>query len=254
MAAERTGVGFINQRDMGVALFGFIGYTIARPDYFKIPMDQANVEALCHVWRVFGYMLGIEDEFNLFQGDLKTIKSRSRAILRHIITPALMRAPEKFEQMSFAAMDGLRSLFPEVNVDTMRFLSNVLNDVPGFYLTEEKRLVQLEYVKRYPHYVRDDEEEVNAIQKDIEENVETCSAFGRLSLFQRCNVRFTSFYVGDISGGTDGLRRFGNRLMKAKFHFLLKYPVIAIWRFGKDRAYIDNSIMEGYLKSQGKEE
>lgn len=254
MAAERSGVGFINQWDMGVALFAFIGYTIARPDFFKIPMDQEGVEALCHVWRVIGYMLGIADEFNVFQGDFKTIQLRSKAILNHIVTPAFMRAPEKFEQMSFAAMDGLRSVFPEVNVLTMRFLSNVLNNVPGYYLNEENRLVQLEYVKRYPHYVDDDGDKVNAVQKDIEENVGVCSAFGRLSLFQRCNTRFTAFFVGDIAGGTDKVRRFANALMKNKFLLLLKYPVIAKWRFGQEHAYVDNSIMQSYLREKGKVE
>lgn len=250
MVAEKTGIGFINQRDMGLTLFSLFGYTIVHPDFFKVPIDTEGFLALCHVWRVIGHLLGIADEFNVFQGDVNLIQKRSRAFLNHIITPTFMNLPKNFEHMSFALMDGLRSIIPEINVPIMRFFSNVLNNVPGYYLKEESRLYQIKYVKRFPHYVAEDTDKVIQVQKDIDENVEVCSAFGKLSLFQRCNIRFTAFLVGDIGGKSNILRRISNLISKERLYFMLKYPIIAKWRFGEEYAYVDNSIMESYLKAK----
>lgn len=235
---------------MGLTLFSLFGYTIVHPDFFKVPIDTEGFLALCHVWRVIGNLLGIAEEFNVFQGDINLIQKRSRAFLDHIITPTFMRLPKNFEHMSFALMDGLRSIIPEINVPIMRFFSNVLNNVPGYYLNEESRLYQKRYVKRYPHYIAEDIERVMQVLKDIEENMGVCSAFGKLSLFQRCNLRFTAFLVGDIGGKSNILRKISNVLSRGRLYFMLKYPFIAKWRFGEENAYVDNSIMESYLKAK----
>lgn len=251
MAAEKAGVGFMNQRDMSVALFAFIGYTITRNDFFELPKDEENMTAVTHVWRIIGNLLGIADEFNIFQGDLKTIRLRSQAVFQHIITPAFVHAPEKFESMSYAAIEGLRSVVPELNINSLRFMANVLNNVPGYYLTEQDRQAQLEYLRKYPHYFEEGGQ-LKEIIHDIKNHPETCSAYLKLPFSQKLNLKVGNFYIVNVCGRSSSLRVIANKIVKGKFNFLIKYPILAIVKYGKDMAYVDNSIMNSYLRDQKK--
>lgn len=48
--------------DMALTQFGFMGYLLTNPTYLGIyGAKEKDVEAVVHVWRVLGYMLGIED-------------------------------------------------------------------------------------------------------------------------------------------------------------------------------------------------
>lgn len=48
---------------MAITQFGFMGLALARTDFFGIyDTDADDLKCFVHVWRVVGYVLGIEDE------------------------------------------------------------------------------------------------------------------------------------------------------------------------------------------------
>lgn len=53
----------INQRDMALTQFGFMGFALVRST--KVGIHDATEDELkgfIHLWRVVGYVLGIEDK------------------------------------------------------------------------------------------------------------------------------------------------------------------------------------------------
>lgn len=240
---------------MVLTLFSYVVYPIVGTDFIAFPEEAEKMVPLCHFWRVIGSMLGIDDQFNVYNGDMATTKSRCQALLKHVFTPAFLNPSAKFEEMCFAALDGLWCLFPEINVESFRFTMNLLNNVPGYYLTEADRQAQLRYLKEYPHYAGD-EGKLKVILKDIEENPDICSDYWKKSHLQRFIIRITPFlkcYVYGKRGVNGILMRFVQAFVKLRFHFMVKYPLIAIFRFGRGKAYVDNSIMDNYLKMKSGE-
>lgn len=58
----KANVGRISQMDMALTQFGFIGFSVVRGEYLGINNPNENdIKAFIHVWRVIGYLFGIED-------------------------------------------------------------------------------------------------------------------------------------------------------------------------------------------------
>lgn len=57
-----VGLNRITQKDMALTQFGFMGYALARPKEIGIyNATREELESLIHIWRVVGYILGMED-------------------------------------------------------------------------------------------------------------------------------------------------------------------------------------------------
>lgn len=53
----------INQKDMALTQFGFMGFALVRNKMVGIhEATEEEWKAFVHVWRVIGYILGIEDK------------------------------------------------------------------------------------------------------------------------------------------------------------------------------------------------
>lgn len=58
-----AGLSQITQKDMALTQFGFLGYALARPQEIGIyNATREELEGLIHIWRVVGYILGIDDK------------------------------------------------------------------------------------------------------------------------------------------------------------------------------------------------
>ncbi|KYN07608.1 PREDICTED: uncharacterized protein LOC108780209 [Cyphomyrmex costatus] len=68
---KKAGVGEIQQRDMVLTQFGFLGYTFTASKYFGLNNTLEENEAFNHFWRVNGYMLGITDNLNICRKNAK---------------------------------------------------------------------------------------------------------------------------------------------------------------------------------------
>lgn len=48
---------------MAITQFGFMGYIVTKPKLVGIHYyDKEDMEAFVHVWRVIGYLMGVEDQ------------------------------------------------------------------------------------------------------------------------------------------------------------------------------------------------
>lgn len=48
---------------MALTQFGFIGYALARPNEIGVyKATREELEGLIHIWKVVGYILGVEDK------------------------------------------------------------------------------------------------------------------------------------------------------------------------------------------------
>lgn len=52
----------INNADMTITQCVFISSLILWPEDIRVHATNNDLEALCHMWRCYGYFLGIEDE------------------------------------------------------------------------------------------------------------------------------------------------------------------------------------------------
>lgn len=243
MAAQRHNIGFINQRDMSLTLFSFIGFVMAKPEFFRV---TESFKSLIHFWRVLGFVLGIEDRFNVFSGDEETVGLRSRAIIKHIFIPAIIHASPQYDEMTYAAMEGLRAMIPNINIERMRFLIKVVNGIPGYYVDEHQGQTQLEYLEKYPHYVGKDNQE---LLETISSGSGACKAFEGKDVLEKWAIQWNLIllkYVYTFNVSRQVMNFFSNLM----FNFLLKYPIIAKSRFGEKFENVDNSIMENYLREK----
>lgn len=58
-----AGLGRISQKDMALTQYGFMGYALAMREKIGLHAKEEDLRALVHVWRVIGYVMGIEDRF-----------------------------------------------------------------------------------------------------------------------------------------------------------------------------------------------
>ena len=62
-------IGKVTQKDMALTQFGFVGFQLACSR--KVGLHKVNkneLKAFIHMWRCIGYILGIEDRFNICRG------------------------------------------------------------------------------------------------------------------------------------------------------------------------------------------
>lgn len=227
--------GFINQRDMALTQFGFLGYALSKPAGLGLPANNDHLmEALNHFWRVIGSMLGIEDEFNLCAADYRHTIARCDAILRHVYVPALIRPPPEFETMTKALLDGLGCVNPDIKYDEFMFYTKMVSGVPGFYMDEEGRTLQLDYVRQYPQYLPDPE----AMKKELMDTPDECRHLMKFSMWDRMNIRLSIFIVRNLISKWVLCNRLFNGMAHMRLFFLKYFPYMAIYQFGVRDAYV----------------
>lgn len=232
MGVRRTNQ-FINQRDMAITQNSFMGHVIVYYKRFGIPYEPENLIALCHFWRVIGYMIGIEDRFNLCAGDLTTITLRCQALFRHIIVPGVLFAPQNFQMMTEAYFDGLLGVSTDFQSTKMVFMTKRMSNVPGFYLTEEEREDQLAYTEKYPHYIPESED-----IRDLKEYSKRCRAFSELKWSHRWDILFTEFLLLSVVPRSAFARGIFNFIHSCRLFLLVNFPILGMLRFGVKKAFV----------------
>ncbi|XP_013168036.1 PREDICTED: uncharacterized protein LOC106118024 [Papilio xuthus] len=140
IAAKMKGIGRVSQRDMALTQFGFIGFSILKPDKFSIrPMQSEDWESYIHFWRVIGNMIGLQDRYNICRKNLQETKQVCQLLLERVFTPSLDHVPEYFEHMARVMLEGMWSVNPTVNTSALLYWTRHLADVPGYVYTEKER-------------------------------------------------------------------------------------------------------------------
>ncbi|XP_044265639.1 uncharacterized protein LOC123011968 [Tribolium madens] len=111
-----AGLGRINQKDMALTQFGFMGFALAFRE--KIGLHDAkddDLRALVHVWRVIGYVMGIEDRFNICRDSVSETSEICRILADQIFRPAVERKDKDFIEMATHLSNGMWAMNPTLN-------------------------------------------------------------------------------------------------------------------------------------------
>ncbi|CAH2266209.1 jg17798 [Pararge aegeria aegeria] len=141
LSANLKGQGIVSQRDLALTQFGFVGFSILKPEKFGLQKNEnSDWEAYNHFWRVIGHAIGLEDRYNICRRNIQETREVCQILLRRVWTPCLENVPEYYEHMARVMLDGLWCINPTIHLDSMIYLTKYLSDVPGYVYTEADRL------------------------------------------------------------------------------------------------------------------
>lgn len=164
--AEKGKAGFIMQRDMAYTQFGFIGYSLLKPELLGVRVSREDYEALVHFWRVIGHLIGIRDEFNLCTDSWITTRPRLEILLNDVYRPNLENTCVAFKTMATALIEGLWCINPLLDTDSLVYFTKYVTGCKGYLyydtdlraLTEnledtQRKLYSLNWYSRYVLFV-----------------------------------------------------------------------------------------------------
>ncbi|GBP70076.1 hypothetical protein EVAR_98907_1 [Eumeta japonica] len=147
-ASSLLGRGPVSQRDLALTQFGFLGFALLKPDKIgALAFEPGDWRAYIHFWRTMGYMIGIEDRYNLCRKTEQETRQVCQYVLERVFTPALENVPEYFEHMARVMLDGMWSINPTVDCDAALYYCKYLADVPGYVTTEGERVRLYENIR-----------------------------------------------------------------------------------------------------------
>lgn len=98
----------LNQGDMSGTQFACMGLIVLYPEQFGIhDANDEDLEAFCHLWRVLGYLLGIEDQYNFCRGSLQDVRQRTEDFNEHWVKPNLRSVTPEWEHMIMCLYEGV---------------------------------------------------------------------------------------------------------------------------------------------------
>lgn len=104
---------WVNQMDMSITQFGFVGLVVTYPDYFGLhDVTEDDLEAFCHMWRGLGYLLGIQDRYNFCNGGLQTVRQRTKDFIEMGVKPSFRDVTEEWEHMCRCMVAGIAFYVP----------------------------------------------------------------------------------------------------------------------------------------------
>lgn len=223
---EQSGNGFINQRDMVITQFGFMGYIMICPEKLGISAKPDQLDGLVHMWRVLGYMLGIDDKLNLCAEDWETTRERTNLMMKHVTRPILANVPIQFEPMYRNLISGLRYLMPIIDHQTIYFYTMYLTNVPGYFCTDHDRDSQRAILDEFPQYFP------RVTPAYLQLHVEEEHHINRLSTRRRLKLKAMVYIHEILFHGNSLWRRIFNQLLRLKLFQIRVLPLGAIWDFG----------------------
>uniref|UniRef100_A0A182MVA1 ER-bound oxygenase mpaB/mpaB'/Rubber oxygenase catalytic domain-containing protein n=1 Tax=Anopheles culicifacies TaxID=139723 RepID=A0A182MVA1_9DIPT len=145
-SAKKRSLGFINQSEMALTTFGFMGFPVLRPHLLGIRHDnREDREAFVHFWAVIGFMLGVQDEFNMCLFPLEVVEMICHTVIRYVFVPSLQLESPLLRHMLGAVVDAFTSYVPLVSYESVLFMTRRLIGIPGYqYMVDMEK----EYICR----------------------------------------------------------------------------------------------------------
>ena len=106
---EENGVPF-SELDMMHTQMAFCGDFVNDPDQYgvaKQDITNTELEGFIHVWRFFGYCLGMSDQYNLCQESFQESLKRMMAMKQLVIMPAMLNYDKEAYWMAKCYCRGL---------------------------------------------------------------------------------------------------------------------------------------------------
>lgn len=120
---------FLNQMEMAITQFGFVGLFILFPKKFGAHgVSDEDMNAFVYLWRCLGYILGTDDMYNLCDGDLETVRQRSRDIINFWVKPNLREVSRDWEHMTRCIIEGINFYVPGITYEiSLLYLCSMLD-------------------------------------------------------------------------------------------------------------------------------
>lgn len=206
--ADRNDVGIISQKDMALVQYAFVGAQLLTPEKLGIHGSAQQFEDFAYYWRLLGYMLGIEDRFNICGETFEETLSRCAAV-RDILRPNFVNLSTRAEEYLRIAIEGMKGFEPWLHADTELFTLKRLLEVPGY------------------HYF--DNEAVGPAND---------RAFDKLDLYTRTRIALEIFFIETLN--QIWIFRWMMNIFRLVFSAVTdRFPIFAILKFGKKHAYVE---------------
>ncbi|XP_060605418.1 uncharacterized protein LOC132757933 [Ruditapes philippinarum] len=99
---------YISQYEMGLVQSGFMGSIIMYPDKFGIRCSNGDLDDYVYFWRWIGYLLGIDNKYNICIDGYEKANMICHAIEQNILIPSLYNPPVHFYPMADAFVSGFK--------------------------------------------------------------------------------------------------------------------------------------------------
>ncbi len=100
----------MSQYDMSLVQSGFIAAIILYGKRIGIKCTEADMDNFTYFWRCLGYLLGINDKYNICKESYKETYEFCEDVETKIVLPSLQNPPMHFQKMVNAYCDGMNIL------------------------------------------------------------------------------------------------------------------------------------------------
>ena len=102
---------YFSQYDMAIVQSAFMSGVVTYPKQFGINCSTADLEDYIHFWRGIGYLLGIQDKFNMCSGDYAQTYEICAEIKDRLVIPTMKSQTDQTMTMASAFCNGLNRFF-----------------------------------------------------------------------------------------------------------------------------------------------
>ncbi|XP_063222502.1 uncharacterized protein LOC134531005 isoform X2 [Bacillus rossius redtenbacheri] len=113
--AAAASLGHISQLDMALTQFGFMGFSALQPARLGLVGSEHHVAGFLHFWRTIGYVMGIDDRFNICRESVLETRMLCRMLSERVLGPALASPPPQFDAMSHALLHAMWAVVPVID-------------------------------------------------------------------------------------------------------------------------------------------
>lgn len=130
--SQSSKCGMITQKDMVLTQFGFMGLITLKSKLLGISTNDEFLQSTVHFWRVIGFLMGIEDQYNICTDSWETTKPRLEIVLHEIYKPFLTTNDSEFLALTDALIDGLWSFNPFLTSGAFLYFTKRLAECDGY--------------------------------------------------------------------------------------------------------------------------
>lgn len=120
---------WMSQYDMALTQFAFIGALVCNPKKLGVHCSDELIQDSLYFWRCIGYLLGIEDQYNICGRSLRELRILSRDIVKEVVLPTHSNPREEYTKVLTYAFYGFKRIGILVRLDSM---FNISCDVIGY--------------------------------------------------------------------------------------------------------------------------
>lgn len=132
---------------MALTQFGFMGFIVLKPHKLGVQISSKDMEAFVHFWRVIGFLIGIDDKFNLCTDSFHTTRARLKLMLSNIYRPYLDETDNDFMIMSRALIEGLQCFSPMLDTDAAVYFTKWMAGCKNYiYFESDPRIAEIDLI------------------------------------------------------------------------------------------------------------